>query len=95
MVYDGSATLTAAGTRQRLVSTRTPAAWITFQAGASNTGAIYLGGNTVSSTSGVSMLTGDAIVTWPVGDINMYDLREIWFDGATTNNTVQFIYGTR
>lgn len=95
MIYDGSATLAAAGTRQRLVSTRTPAAWITFQPGSSNSGSIYIGGSTVSSTSGLSMLVGDSVVSWPVADINMYDLHEIWFDGSSTNDTVQFVYGTR
>jgi len=95
MIYDGNKTVAASGTRERLSSVHKIAAWITFQPLAANTNAVYIGGSTVSATSGLSMLVGDSAVTWPVSDINGYDLYEIWIDGATNGNGVQFIYFTR
>jgi len=95
MVYDGNVTVTTAGTRQRVTSVQTMANWITFQPFAANQGGVYLGGKTVSATSGVVVLPGDAYVTWPVADIAMYDLGEMWVDAANSGDGLQFIYGIR
>ena len=95
MVYDGNATVTTAGTRQRIATVQTMANWITFQPLAANQGNVYLGGKTVSATSGVVIMVGDAYVTWPVADIAMYDLREMWIDAANSGDGLQFIYGVR
>jgi virulence-associated protein VapD len=95
MVYDGNVTVTAAGTRQRIATVQTMANWITFQPLAANQGSVYLGGKTVSATSGVVITTGDAYVTWPVADVAMYDLREMWIDAANSGDGLQYIYGVR
>lgn len=94
MVYSGSKTVAAAGTRERLVSSRTPASWIIFQPTGSG-GAVYVGGSAVSSTAGNTMSAGDSIMFPPVSDIMPYDLYEIWVDAANNGDGVKFNYLTR
>lgn len=95
MVYSGSKTVTAAGTRERLATERTPAAWILFQPLDANQAAVFIGGSTVSATVGNILDTGGSITFPPIGDIMMYDLHEIWIDASTNGEGAQFNYGQR
>jgi len=95
MVYSGSKTVAVAGTRERLASARTPAAWVIFQPLESNNNNAYVGGSTVSATAGIIIYTGGSVMLPPVGDIMMYDLHEIWVDVETGGEGVQFNYGVR
>ena len=93
ILKDGSATVAAHGTRVPLSATaKTMANWITFYAKAGNSGNIYIGGSTVSSTSGAIMGQGDAFVTWPMVAFNAYDLNQIYIDSDNDGEGVQFVY---
>lgn len=100
MTYDGSKAVTTAGTRVRLVdeSDYQPAFTITIQAlrpdGNDNTGNIYLGGATVSPTSGLILALGD-FFTFPPQETNAYNMNDIWIDAANSGDGVRFIYSRR
>jgi hypothetical protein len=95
MVYSGQKTVAVAGTRERLASTRTPAAWVILQPLDGNGTDVYVGGANVSATAGNILYSGGGLTFPPVGDIMMYDLYEIWVDVATGGEGVQFNYGVR
>lgn len=95
MVYSGSKTVAAAGARERLASSRTPACWVNVQALQDNSGDVYIGGNNVAPTVGNYILTGDSQFFPPVGDVMIYDLHEMWIDVETNGEGVQFDYGVR
>lgn len=93
VVKDGNKTVTSAGTRVPLSATsQTMANWLLIQPLAANTGSIYLGGVTVSATSGVVMQSGDSFVIWPSVGFNAYDLSKIYIDAANSSDGVQFMY---
>lgn len=93
ILYDGAKTVTTAGTRVPLAATRTLANWLLIQFNPSNSGStIYLGGPSVSSTSGVEVSAGDSDVIWPMVAFNTYDLNLIYIDAATSGDGVKFIY---
>ena len=93
MVYDGSRTVTTAGTRVTLVSTRTPAAWVIVQANHDNTDAVYVGGSTVSSTRGARLLAGDSVTIPQMAGVGAYDLQTVYVDAAVGGEGVRYIYG--
>lgn len=96
MVYDGTASVTTAGTRVALSTTSQKAAWIIFKPKAANTNPVFIGGSTVSATSGYILTNGNNSVTFPpVADLNGYDLSKIFIDATTNGEGVQFTYFTR
>ena len=98
MTYDGSKTVAAAGTRERLIDTYAPCYTLTVQAvkpsGSANTGNVFIGGETVSSTSGLQLTPG-TIYIFPAQETNARDVRTVWIDAATSDDGVKFIYETR
>lgn len=96
MTYDGARVVAAAGTRVALMPTRTPAAWVVVQSNTTNTAATYVGGPTVSPTSGYELAgPGDWIPFRPIGDLNAYDLSQIFVDAVVNGEGVKFIYQRR
>ena len=101
MVYDGKATVATAGTRVPLLPASTDhkirlAFGLSVQNQKSgNTGACYVGGNTVSSSSGIEMVTPGDTYTFPTQNANVYDLSTIFVDAATNGNVVKFVYSVR
>ena len=92
ILHDGSATVSSAGTPVPLSTTSVKCNWISIQPLAANTGAVYLGASTVTSTRGISLLVGDFGIAYPMLAFAGYDLSTIYIDGATNGNGVQFIY---
>jgi hypothetical protein len=88
-------TIAAAGTRQRLTSTSTGIYAIIFQADDLNTGKIYVGDSSVSSSNGVSLAAGDVYVieASDFGDKEL-DLSDYYVDTATNGNVVKIQYLT-
>jgi len=93
-IKDGNKTVTAAGTAEALGSNES-CVWVTVQAAPGNTGNIYVGASTVSSTRGVELAPGDSQHFSMITRGDHYNLAEIWVDAATSADTVKFIYQTR
>lgn len=98
MTYNGGKTVAAAGTAERLLTECNPCFTLTVQAvqpdGDANSDEIYIGGSTVSSTSGLKLQPGD-VYTFPPQETNSYNVEDIWIDAATSGDGVVFIYSRR
>lgn len=88
--------LTSAGTRQQLTTTSTLCQGIILTALPGNTGAIYVGDSTVSSTKAAFVLApGNSQIVYGVegsGGQQYFDLSLLYFDGATNNNKLHVGY---
>lgn len=87
-IGDGSKAVTTAGTRERLVAASTPCKRVDITAKNANTGAIFIGGATVSSTSGAYLYAGDNM------RLDIDDLYKIYIDSSVNGEGVQFTYLT-
>jgi hypothetical protein len=85
-VKDGSKNVTTAGTRVALAST-TACQGVLIQAKAANTGIIYVGGSTVSSTSGIFLYAGESV------EISIDNLSKVYIDSSVSGEGVVFTYG--
>lgn len=85
-IANGAKDVTTAGTAVALVSSSTPCSWVILCAKGDNTGKIYYGGSSVSSTSGAYL--------WPGASekIQISDLKDIYIDSDTNGEGVQFSY---
>ena len=84
----GTVTVSSAGTRVACSASTLPVASVLIQADTSNTGYLYVGDNTVSSTKGISLSAGDAI-EFSVsvnGRTDELDLADIYLDAQTSGN---------
>lgn len=86
-IGDGTQTVTTAGTRVQLTSTATPCRLVNIFANAANTGNIFVGGSTVSSTSGMILEQARSTDWFPIDD-----LSKIYIDAANNNDKVQYAY---
>lgn len=95
-LFDGTATVTTAGTRVQLSATQILAVSVSIQAKAANTGVIYVGGPTISSSRGVALSAGDTLALLPMARHNeYYDLRAIWLDASVNGEGVAYAYRPR
>ena len=97
MTHQGSVTVSAAGTRVTLGSgTALPsksAAWVLIQAKTTNTGRIFIGDSSVSSSSfGVELSALDSLSMPPCEVPNVYDLGHIFIDAADNGDGVTFLF---
>lgn len=90
VIKDGNATLSAAGTPQKLTSIQTPCAKLVLSAGENNGGDIVIGGATVVGAAtgrrGATLVPNSSVV------IEIDDLSKIWFDGTNTGDTLNYFY---
>lgn len=86
-ISDGSKDVTTAGTRVQLVATTTNCRLVNIFAKAGNSGNIFVGGDTVSSTSGMVLEQARATGWFPIDD-----LSKIYIDSAQNGDGVQFAY---
>lgn len=86
-IGDGSQTVTTAGTRVQLTSTVTPCRLVNIFAKAGNTGNIFVGGSTVSSTRGMVLEQARSTDWFPIDD-----LSKIYIDAAISSDGVQYAY---
>ena len=97
MTLHGSVTVTVAGTAVRLGDgtslTSKAAAWVLMQAGQNNTGRIFVGGSTVSSSDfGVTMSASDSLSMPPCLAPNTYNLDNIFVNAENNGDLVTFLY---
>lgn len=83
---DGAKTVTTAGTRVQLSAISVPTLRITVRANSANTGYVYVGGSTVSSTSGIYLGPQDSLLL-AVGNLNA-----VYIDADVNGEGVKFTY---
>jgi hypothetical protein len=79
--------VTAAGTRVQAAHKGNVKTAV-FKARADNTGDVYLGGNDVSSTGGMTLTPGESI---QFQLINPVSTSQFWADAANNNDQVDFV----
>lgn len=88
----------SAGTRVRLTTSKLGASGIIFQANASNTGNIYIGDVTVTSSNGMALAPGDTLTISSQSLDGIMDsellLNDFWLDADTAGNSVRVQYLT-
>lgn len=84
----GAKTVTTAGTRVQLVASSTACTKIIMTAEDDNTGKIYYGGSTVSSSVGDYLFPAQKI-TLEIDDVN-----KVYIDAETNGDGVKFTYFT-
>ena len=84
-VGSGKTTVTTAGT-QVVLSSSTATASVTIKALATNTGYIYVGASTVSSTDGFQLQAGEVV------SMDVDNLSDIWIDSSVNGEGVSYIY---
>ena len=87
MVISGTIKVTAAGTRVQAAH-KGNAVTAVFKPRSDNTGDVYLGGDDVSSTDGMTLTPGESIqlqLTSPVST------SQFWADAASNDDQVDFI----
>jgi hypothetical protein len=92
-------TVTTAATRERLTESDIKVPAVLLQAEKSNTGAVYIGDNQVSSTNyGVNLAAGDS-VTISSKDFGLaaanISLKDIWLDVGVSTDGVSVLYMER
>lgn len=90
-VGNGSNTCPASGNKQ-ISSTNTPASWVNVQAPSANTGYVYFGGLTTSTTSGDFITPGGSKFFPTAGNAGVYNLANIRFACTVTADTITFTY---
>ena len=79
-----------AGTRVQINNTARMCRYIIFKARSGNTGAVYIGGSTVSAADGYSLLAAETLA------LNFKDaggscpMSDFWVDAATNGNDVDW-----
>lgn len=93
-VGNGEKTVTAAGTRERLVAgsrDETAVLSVTIKALSTNTGKVYIGDHTVASTNGLDLDPRDSLDLVGVKG-SLISLSSIYIDSAVNGEGVRFIY---
>lgn len=87
-------TVSSAGTRVAITSSAIYAPVVCVQGHASNTGVIYVGDSSVSSTKGISLSAGQSACfdQSDVPGFDIIDLRTIYVDAATNGDKAKVIY---
>lgn len=62
-----------------------PCEMIWFKAASSNAGTVYIGGDDVSSVTGVGLVAGDVWGPVPITNTNLY-----WYIGTVANDRLQY-----
>lgn len=91
-------TVTSAGTRVQISSEKRPVSSILFQADPSNTGLIYVGDSTVSSSNGIALGAKDSYEVSgderPSG-LDELILSDFWVDASSNSQIVRVQYFKR
>ncbi len=94
-VVSSTKDVTTAGTEVRLKASRTTVSSVLIQAKGTNTGNIYVGDSTVSSTTGIKLTAGQ---TLPISTDHkemlgqILDLNTIWIDSSVNGEGVILLY---
>ena len=91
--------LTSAGTAQRVSSTSILCQYVKITALSANTGATYVGNSAVSSANSAPIAAGSSVEFFapaaPGGGADDIDLKELYWDSATTGNDIYVTYMQR
>lgn len=85
-IGNGSKNVASAATAVQLTTTSTPCKRVIIVGKAANTNKIYIGGSTVSSTSGMYIYASQPTV------IEIDDLNKIYIDADTNGEGVQYTF---
>lgn len=85
-------TVAVAGTAERLSATRLKARWVHIQAKTGNTGQIYHGASTVSSSIGQELSRLEGFMYPPIKDECAYDLHTIWINAGVNGEGANVLY---
>lgn len=89
----GSKTVTTAGNPVRVAAQSTRVYWVEIQAKCGNTGNIFVGDSTVSSTVGTTLTPCTSLQMKPnPGDRSVIDLYNVWLDSAVNGEGVLINY---
>ena len=83
----GTVTISTPGTRVQVVASGNAVRAVSFRARATNTGAVYIGDETVASTSGYRLEPGDEVAFLFKEEV---DLRRFYVDAATASDRVDY-----
>jgi len=86
-ISDGSKDVSSAGTAEALTTTDTPCRLINIFAKAGNTGNIFVGGSTVSSSRGMVLEQARSTDWFPIDNVN-----KVFIDSATSSDGVQYAF---
>jgi len=87
VVISGTIKVTAVGTRVQAAH-KGNFKTVVFKARSDNTGDVYLGGDDVSSTDGMTLTPGESI---QLQLVNPVSTSQFWADAANNNDQVDFI----
>ena len=87
MTVSGTIKVTTAGTRVQAAHKGNIKTSV-FKARADNTGDVFLGGDDVSSTDGMTLIPGESI---QLHLVNPVSTAQFWADAANNNDQVDFI----
>ncbi len=88
-IQDGSKDVGSAGDAEKLTDTVTPCKFINIFAKAGNTGNVFVGGSTVSSSRGMVLEQARSTDWFAIDDVS-----KIYIDAANSSDGVQFAYTT-
>lgn len=86
-IVSGTIKVTTSGTRVQ-GSHKGNVRTVVFKARSDNTGDVYVGGDDVSSTDGMTLTPGESIT---LESRNAISTSQYWADAATNNDQVDFI----
>lgn len=86
-LYNGTQTVSSAGTAVAIATSQTLSNGVTIKASASNTGVIYVGNSSVSSSNGLPLTAGESI---PVA---IDDLAKVYIDADVSGEGIEYIGG--
>ena len=91
----GTVISTTAGVPTQASNTSKLISSVIFQAGYTNTGKVYYGDSSVTTTNGIGISAGETLeISFDnqYGNANYINLNSLYFDTDTTGNTVRIAY---
>lgn len=85
VIYNGQTNVTTAGTRVALTTTQALVSGVTVKAKSTNTGIIYVGNSTVSSSNGFRLSASAEIF------LEIADLATVYLDASVNGEGVSYI----
>ena len=86
-IYDGTQTVTTAGTRVQLIATTTGCRLVNIYALSTNTGNVYVGGATIASGRGMILEQARSTDWFPIDD-----LSKVYIDADNNGDGVAYAY---
>ncbi len=91
MILGGRTVITTAGTRVQVNNTPRRVISILLKGRDSNTGKVYVGDSTVSSTAGLELKANQGVTIPSPGPAYTFLISDIWVDAATNGDIVDWL----